>query len=179
MDDESLQAEVTALLRSVPIGKAGAARVLDAALDEVYSAVTRKACCPHCKDIFAFAEPTTLFSARLDCRICSAPLVVATGVIKSKRFNVTSMLYEEIGLFLRFKDAANRERYIHVRGSYANVELKSKDVFSLAVGERGSEDGNSSKGKAAVMNLTLMNPPVISFMNNLDLLLESMKTPTN
>lgn len=177
MTKDFLQAEVAALLRSSPIGKADAARALDAALNEVYSAVTRKACCPRCKGVFSFAEPTTAYSVRVECPSCSEPLILATGVIKSKRFNSSSMVHDENGLFLRFTDAVARERYIHVRRFWSNVELKSKDVFSLAVGENEVLDSLGREGLAAVMNLTLLTPPVIAPVSKLNAVLESLQTP--
>lgn len=181
MDNEFLRAEVAALLKQMHLSKPDAASVLDSALNEVFAGTTCKACCPHCQTIILFSEFLVAMAVRLCCTQCGEFVVVVTGIVKTKRQNMSGMVIKDWGTFVRFIDSAGRERYAALYGFLEKVELKSKDVFSLCVGERFSENhptnfraNGSVMGIASFMNLTLKNKPVIGTLKDREEVLENM-----
>lgn len=181
MDKEFLLAEVVALLRQAQLSQPDATAVLDTALATAFeksadsSAATRNACCPFCKTVFPFAEPTVQRYQRLSCPKCEEPSLVITGTAISKRVNNTSLLLMAKGLFLRFKDSAARERYVEIYGYWFNLELKSKDVFALCVGEKMTSDLYSREGKASMINLTLNTSAVVATVHELPTVLAGVQ----
>lgn len=162
MNIEDLQAEIAELLRQSRVSKSLAIAAADGAIASVYATVKRIASCPICERPFTFEEPKVSYSTRITCPSCQATCVVTCGVVRSKRANTSSELMTDLGLFIRFLDAANRERYAALQYFTSRVELKSKDLVSICVAEDLPATDlwlNRDPGKACVMNLTLNTAP--------------------
>lgn len=175
MDKEFLQAEVASLLHQAKLSRTEAAAALEAALVSVFAAPARRACCPFCRTIFPFDGPVLDRYLRLLCPQCREPSFVVTGTVVSKRSNHSSPVTVRNGLFLRFKDAAARERYIEVYGHWTNAELKAKDEFSVCVGEKTTSAPHAREGKASMMNLTLNTAPVLATVRELSKVLAGLQ----
>ena len=150
---EQLRAEVAALVRQASISPQDATAALDWALTDVFSTVSREVCCPYCGAAVGLSDPLMAHAVLLACPECSENSVAASGVITSKRHNHSSVVDSERGLFLRFKDAAGRERYVPLYGC-GNLELRSKDVFSVCL---GLKEIAPNEGVCSVINHTLQS----------------------
>ena len=164
MDYEFILGEIVSILHASKLNKEDGAKALDAAHKKVYVTDTRISCCPYCKTIFSYEVPAVSLTVNTKCADCQRTLLVVTGTVKSKRFNGNYFSMDK-GLYIRFMDSALRERYAALWGFERPAELKSKDIFSLCIGadnEIVTQNRESRRGIASVINLTLNNEPVIA-----------------